>query len=284
MNKWILLFLFLSPNLWSSEIMSMFPETRLGSSEKNNQNPEMTEKVFNHIINKIEKIYSPEIESQGAKLVIKKKWKSRTVNAYAYQKEQNWYIKLFGGMAREKAITADGFALVVCHELGHHMGGAPKKLGSDKWSSPEGQSDYWGASKCLKRFFADEDNAKALSGRDIDPEITSRCQEFHKTENDIAICQRVALAGLSLASLFNIASPQDPYPKELSFTDQDPMVVDQTSFDHPKAQCRLDTFFEAALCTKDPKEKVDNADPTIGTCNRQAGDSRGFRPLCWYRP
>ena len=34
---------------------------------------------------------------------------------------------MFGGLAGHETITTDAFALVACHELGHHIGGAQRK-------------------------------------------------------------------------------------------------------------------------------------------------------------
>lgn len=40
-------------------------------------------------------------------------------------------------------MTRDGLALVICHELGHHFGGAPKStVPLKKWNSYKGQVDY----------------------------------------------------------------------------------------------------------------------------------------------
>jgi len=73
-------------------------------------------------------------------LVIDKHWEDGTVNAYASENGNNDVISMFGGLARHPAITPDAFYLVACHEIGHHLGGAPKK-GNTQWASNEGQAD-----------------------------------------------------------------------------------------------------------------------------------------------
>jgi len=71
---------------------------------------------------------------------------------------------MFGGLARHETMTPDGFATVVCHELGHHLGGVPKKFSwfGNSWASNEGQADYFGIMKCLRKMFEHEDNVKIV--------------------------------------------------------------------------------------------------------------------------
>jgi hypothetical protein len=38
---------------------------------------------------------------------------------------------MFGGLARHELVTDDGFMMVVCHETGHHLGGAPRYNGTE---------------------------------------------------------------------------------------------------------------------------------------------------------
>ena len=110
----------------------------------------MTEERFNAIIDRAEEIYAPIISDEGATLQVVRKWSDGTVNAYAQQTGSTWKVTMFGGLARHDFVTDDAFALVVCHELGHHLGGAPKKkqIFWSSWASNEGQSDYFANSKC----------------------------------------------------------------------------------------------------------------------------------------
>ncbi len=56
-----------------------------------------------------------------------------------------------------KYLTTDGLAMVACHEIGHFLGGEPKKLrgrsNKKSWSSAEGQADYY-AARCLEVYFS----------------------------------------------------------------------------------------------------------------------------------
>src|SRR4051812_40125480 len=83
----------------------------------------LTEAQFNAAIDKVETVYAPIIASAGGKLQIDRNWTDGTVNAYASQVGKTWKVAMFGGLARHNTITEDGMSLVVCHEIGHHVGG-----------------------------------------------------------------------------------------------------------------------------------------------------------------
>ena len=115
----------------------------------------VTEDVFNHVIDRAIEHYEPIIAQKGATLKVNRKWQDGTVNAYAQQSGKTWSVSMFGGLARHEQVSADGFALVLCHELGHHLAGAPKvtRFFFPSWASNEGQSDYWGSMKCFRRIY-----------------------------------------------------------------------------------------------------------------------------------
>ena len=115
----------------------------------------ITEAQFNRVIDRISKLYTPVVSRLGGTLSIKRNWNDGTVNAYASRSGKTWNVAMFGGLARHETVTEDGFALVVCHELGHHIGGAPKKVSyySNSWASNEGQADYFANLKCLRKTF-----------------------------------------------------------------------------------------------------------------------------------
>lgn len=190
-----------------------------------------------------------------------------------------YQVNMYGGLARHPDVTNDGFALVVCHELGHHLGGAPKKLIPNSWASNEGQADYFATLKCFRRVYGQDNNAEIVSKMDIDPLVTEKCNQVWSNSSDIALCKRSAMAGKSLAKLLSRRSDKTP-----EFDTPDPSVVKLTYSGHPAGQCRLDTYFHGALCDQPFTKKLSRRDPLIGTCNRATNDIVGIRPLCWYRP
>ena len=240
----------------------------------------ITEAQFNSVIDQVTEIYAPIVSEYGGKLEVVRKWTDGTVNAYAEQVGDVWKVSMFGGLARHKTITADGFALVVCHELGHHIGGAPRYAGDD-WASNEGQSDYFATTKCLRRVWQSEDNAAAVRGMNIPEALTAACNKAWPTPADRDICIRGGMAGDSVAKLFAALSWSMKAPK---FDTPDPKQVTSTNDAHPATQCRLDTYFQGALCEKSFNEEIGQEDEVSGACHGSTGHTVGLRPRCWFKP
>lgn len=238
----------------------------------------VSEQQFNSILDKINVHYAPIVRSAGGTLSIVRSWSDPTVNAYADRQGSTWRIRMFGGLARHPAITPDGFAVVACHELGHHLGGVPKYPG--QWAANEGQADYFANLKCLRRVWEKDDNRAVVAGMQVPETVTRSCERSFSDANTIALCQRAALAGLSSA---NLSRALDGSPT-VDFTTPDPNVVQTTYNPHPKAQCRLDTYYQAAICPVRFEEELGQTDPTVGTCSVERGATFGTRPLCWYKP
>jgi hypothetical protein len=184
---------------------------------------------------------------------------------------------MFGGLARHSKMTKDGFMLVICHETGHHIGGAPRKGAS--WASNEGQADYYATVSCARKIWADEDNVAVVRGMSIPSIVSESCQKSFSGSNEVALCERAAMAGKDLGdTLGDLGGTGDT-----DFSTPDRSVVSRTDDNHPKAQCRTDTYFGGAICEKAFSEVGDD-DQTKTGCSQELGDSVGVRPLCWYKP
>lgn len=204
----------------------------------------LDEEMFNKIIDVAYEQYRPLADANNEQLVINKNWTDATVNADC---SRNWgtvEVNMYGGLARREEITAEGFALVLCHELSHAYGGIPYIRVSSKMSA-EGQSDYMSTRECAKKVF------KEL-GEDLRGTPTSFMTKACKKN---AICLSSLIGGQSLGNLLaTIKSESIP-----NFETPDPLVVTKTNLSYPATvQCRLDTYLNGAL-GKD-------------------------RPLCWYKP
>jgi hypothetical protein len=215
------------------------------------------------------------------RLNISRKWDDGTVNANAMRLLGTWNVNMYGGLARHSAITSDGFALVLCHELGHHLGGASKvNQFLQRWASNEGQSDYFATLKCLRRAFLNDNNAQIVKNLNAPPALTSACAQAWPNKDDRNICIRSGMAGASVSNLF-AAMRNRPIA---NFETPDMKVVSKTDDSHPAHQCRLDTYFQGALCEKSFNEDVSQKDEVQGTCHRSTGHTVGVRPLCWFKP
>ncbi|MBI5881694.1 MAG: hypothetical protein HZB91_01085 [Elusimicrobia bacterium] len=242
----------------------------------------ITQAQFNNVLDVVEKIYKPIVAAKGATLVIERKWDDGTVNAYAQQQGGKWMISMFGGLARHAAVTQDGFALVACHEMAHHLGGAPKGAGwFGSWASIEGQADYGGNLKCLRKVFTDLASAGFTRPLADDPLAVEACDKAFSSKEDKMICLRGSMGGKSVSALFKALSND---PKDPQFDTPDPAVVSAMYEKHPKTQCRMDTYLQGSICGRTVSEEVNDKDVFAGTCNKKTGQTVGIRPRCWYKP
>ena len=254
----------------------------------------ISEEDFNLVLDELEAVYTEVFEDLGKNFVVNRLWENTQVNASAQQSGDDWIINMYGGLARHKHATIDSFRVVACHELGHHLGGAPIKStwwGTVSWASNEGQSDYYANFVCMKKLI--------LEGQEGGLEVISPDLSIYESEeiaaaeaacderfdidaesdydNNYSICLRTSLAGLSLGRLLGGSD-------DISLLKRDTNVASKTNHNHPKAQCRADTYFAASLCDTPTTPVLDSKDPNLGTCNRADGFEYGLRPLCWFKP
>ncbi len=258
------------------------------------ENSNITEAVFNQIITQAEEVYAPIIARHGATLRFNRFWNNPWVNASAEQIKSTWVVNMYGGFARRPEVTPDGFALVVCHELGHHLAGYPFNTRVfNEWASTEGQSDYFAAQSCARRLWSGEEDKNRLSRGTVNPIAKEGCDSVWSTEKDQNLCYRTALAGHSLATLLGASTETT-----VGFSTPNGAEVPKTVTSHPQAQCRLDTYFHGAMCDVEfdssiipglnhsdgQESKGAEGIAARNSCTRRAFFSVGTRPLCWYKP
>lgn len=159
-------------------------------------------------------------------LVIDLQWQSPYFGGGAVQDEHLVTVKLFGGMIRTPEMTEDILAAILCHELGHILGGEPyQDVPFAEWASVEGQSDFFAASVCLPAYF-----------RQLQPSATPA-----------ELRSRIELAGLGFMQLSQKYATMDQTP--VSLTNSAPEVaIELNRHSYPSDQCRLDTFKSGAAC------------------------------------
>lgn len=127
------------------------------------------------------------------------------VNAEVTKTNNEIFISIWGGMITHPELTQNTLGLLLCHELGHFLGGPPLKS-RDGWSSTEGQADYFSSAKCAKTLLMSE-------------------ADFIE-------------AALRLVKIYaQVAREALP-----SIERCDQSVVTRTNYGYPKSQCRLDTL------------------------------------------
>ena len=202
-----------------------FPKNNLQYPVRLTEGVGLSESDFNQVISRVSKIYSPIVKQKGGILEIQRKWEDSTVNAYAERDGKKYIVAMFGGLARHPLISVDGFSLVLCHEVGHHLGGAPKyaeQLPEGAFMSNEGQADYFGNLKCLRRFAEKDDNEKIVAALKVPPPVERLCSKSFSNRNDYLICQRNAMAGFNLSKvLADVSAKTGDVVKEPTFATPD---------------------------------------------------------------
>jgi hypothetical protein len=227
---------------------------------------------FNRIIANAAKIYAPIFKKHGMKFSVTTDWEDNTNNAYAITKSQTVRKAHFpGGIARNSKMTSDAFLQVVCHEFGHHLGGFPLKPGT--YASSEGQSDYFATSKCMKMILKSEvvQNDEISKNAELPEFVKDECsKQFHNNE-DINICLRTSVSSLVLAKWLGRNN------NNVSFETKGGPAVNKMDYEHPEANCRLETYYQGALCNVNPGLML-TMDPKKNACLT----GLGVRPSCWY--
>jgi hypothetical protein len=268
----------------------------------------MTESEFNEIITTVTNFYQPLAATKGAKIESVPNWKSTTVNASASRAGNTWFINMYGGLARRPETTKDGFALVVCHEMGHHFAGFPFVGGIQGllggWAANEGQSDYFATQSCARNIWKNEKKQNRVLAEEarstLPASVVDKCEVTWKgvdneldTEENTNLCLRVANAGQSLGNLL-ASLRKSPTP---DYNTPDTKQVRNTFSSHPAAQCRLDTYLVGALCSKEFDSskipglgapwftKQGEKEALKNSCSHLVEAEADFaRPRCWFAP
>lgn len=266
--------------------------------------PNMTKAEFDELIRDVSEKHKAIVSEHGGRLSIAGRWNEEKPNARATQMFGMWRIEITGGLARRPELSQDGFTLILCHELGHHLGGfafaplAPVPIpvptpGIDVWAAVEGQSDYYATHVCPERVWGEEKAKNAEFRRTASQEVRSLCDSVWQDADRQNLCYRTLVATESMIATMATLMKRD-MP---SFSTPDPAEVDKTSPKHPDVQCRMDTSLQGALCTLDfddsviPGKKVSSGPDSVDaekeayqyTCSRSDNYTIGIRPRCWYK-
>jgi hypothetical protein len=265
------------------------------------------EAEFRQIVSHIQQTFAPKVTALGGKLSVSGDWRNEKLNAGARQQFGTWQVQITGGLARRPELTPDGFTLILCHELGHHLGGfafsgtelpienplpIPIPIG-EVWAATEGQADYFATHVCTHKIWAADVAKNAEFRKTATPIMKEACNTAWSTENEQNLCYR-ALAATESMILTMATLMKKPVPV---YETPDTTVVDKTNPKHPPVQCRMDTSLQGAICTQlfndtiIPGKKVSAGTGSIdaekesaaNSCTAASGHSVGLRPACWFK-
>ncbi|MBC7458395.1 MAG: hypothetical protein H7235_08965 [Bdellovibrionaceae bacterium] len=173
-------------------------------------------------------------------------------------------------------LSEDGYAAILCHELGHIFAGAPIYMKDGANLSTEGQSDYWAAAVCLKKLF------RAFPEPEIktpQASVKSNCDKVYSTNSEQQLCYRVAAAGMNAMNVLHkslidvIQNDPAGFYKKPDFSNHETLFSDR----YPTLQCRAETFAAGAFC------KTSESKWTSGSTNWACEAEISKRPGCWYK-
>lgn len=283
-SRLTLLSLVTASSLAAAEVHNCFPDNnvKIPTGMKSFGGTGIGQFEFHQVIDKFERIWKPIVkEKYGKELIVRRLWDEDRVNAKATRDDDNNpVIVINGGLARHMDMNPDALLLIMCHELGHHYGGAPKNFRGRStrrsWSSAEGQADYFASNKCMPKLMEDYQASNKSFSPPVDKMTMSEIEKVCSSE----YCKRTSMAALSLGRVF-ASLKYDWHPPKVNKKSE--LVVDNTFYKHPEPQCRFDTFIAGVMCEDERHSEFDNSDHSIGACIREYSDV-GSRPLCWFSP
>ncbi|MEZ0392768.1 MAG: hypothetical protein ACAH59_11165 [Pseudobdellovibrionaceae bacterium] len=234
------------------------------------------EKQFWSLIGSVQKVFQPILKSHHMQIEIEADWDSQEQNAFASHSDDRRWLNLYGGLFRTAQMTLDNYLLVLCHEMGHHLAGAPQHPFADL--SAEGQADYYATNVCLPLMLKGANNKTSLLKLAVPIQMKLKCDHvWGAGSEDSAICQRSLMASLSLTNVLSALLGD----AEVSFFTPAKEVPSTTLQSYPSFQCRLDTLVAGALCRRQAHPTGKLGDPD--NCSfHQFLEAKGTRPACWF--
>jgi hypothetical protein len=231
------------------------------------------------------RVYTEEFAQLGGPFKVNFFRSIPSLYSFATIKNGSYEVAIMGGNLDKRVMDLDSLRLLVCHEIGHFLGGAPKRILLDPtedqpWNSVEGAADYYASLKCMKRVLKDQDHAVVLEGREVRDAITTPCRTRYENQDDQSLCIRSALAAEKLSLFFAISAQSTLVPQVET---PDTSRVERTRFEHPPLQCRLDTYWAGILCPVPTNQSLDDKNPNRGACQEAADGLPQARPPCWFR-
>lgn len=200
------------------------------------------EGTFHSLIDKVTSQYSEQVSSLGGVLDVRKRFNFEQFVAVARRSESQWIVEFWGGYPKALEMSPDAFSLLVCHEFGHHLGGAPYyEHPHYAWSSAEGQADVFSVSQCLPQLWQNDLEGNEKAAAVASPQAQLSCGA--KSGLDYPLCLRTLDAAFQFSLL--VARLQKNETPVWTIKASVGSPVPKTEYKHSTAQCRFETFLLA---------------------------------------
>lgn len=208
-----------------------------------------------------------------------------SVSASADHTSYSLSVIINKGVLSSPRLSPDGLRMVICHELGHLFGGAPRRNIPMEWDGPvaddgrsfmssEGQADYYASLVCFRKMLLEQRGEEPKPDfLRVGPKLKAKCEVTAGLRGeDLQICLRTGLAGEDFLKLV--------FEFPISCEKEDTSITPELLRDsYPGRQCRLDTIVNGALCGDVQPMVLDFNIQSQNTC----GSVHAARPGCWYR-
>ncbi len=235
------------------------------------------------ILSCFENFYGKLLKASGLSLVVNIKTDGETEEASADSNGKEMSITVSAAFLKSPRLSDDGLRFTLCHELGHLLGGAPRRHVPFEWGGPtapdglsfmssEGQADYYAGRECMRKLLK-YDRLQKIYFSDFSGRLIKLCsQAWKNNKDDIEICVRTAEGAYNMLQLTK--------DFDISFETPSTEVVKVTILDeYPARQCRLDTALAGALCRQKNPLIFDFNEVNVNECP----ELTGARPPCWYK-
>lgn len=243
----------------------------------------VTRADYLYLTKKFQNLYGPILKTKtGLNLKFEDLWDDPRIMLRRSIRENNLNVKIGGGFAKNYFLNKDVIALLTCEIITFDIAGPPFRtwIGETLSESSWPQISYYATLKCLRKYFRDEDNNKALSGMNIPSIVVDKCQSQFSDTADQLICKRSSMAALLYV---NFKQTQGVTQEPLGFENPDPRIS-RITHERINNQCLLDTYFAGALCRVHESEEVSKYSESAGVCHAANGDEVGLRSACWFFP
>ncbi|MBY0412566.1 MAG: hypothetical protein K2Q18_00300 [Bdellovibrionales bacterium] len=169
----------------------------------------------------ISALFEKELSAQRKTLHIDAQWESPYFGAGISFYNDIYRLMILGGTTRVPDMTVNAYVALICHELGHLLGGLPyQTIPHAQWSSSEGQADFFAASVCLPKYFA-----KTLS-----------------VEDQKKIPAKIEKAGFEMMWAFRKFDSSGSSSKLIRYKKDETKVSETLINLYPSIQCRYENF------------------------------------------
>ncbi|MBL7544841.1 MAG: hypothetical protein JNL11_13570 [Bdellovibrionaceae bacterium] len=178
-------------------------------------------------------------------------WSQPYIGAGSNIYQDQFYILLYGGFVRARYMTVGALSAILCHELGHKLGGEPRQifLGEVHWSSSEGQADMFAAGTCMPKLY---DRLLEMKSALLTNQMEHSTEKLCENSKNVSRCRWVATSGIDFVQMAQVYFDIDvPWANPEQWSEDE--VAETLSSRYPSYQCRMDIYKAAAVDPASPR-------------------------------